>query len=327
MNRPPIEAGLVSVIIPVFNRPELLREAVASVLAQEYTQLEIIVVDDGSTDETPGVIEKLRRDQSQRIRVIRIKNAGPGVAREAGRQLANGEFLQYLDSDDLLMPCKLRLQVAALQKHNECAVAYGMTEYRVIGEQACVKPHKRTGDDLRTIFPAMLSERWWSTNTPLYRRSACDAIGPWLPLRIEEDWEYDCRIAKFCNEVVAVPEYVSVSRSHNFEHACANGSSDPGKLRDRCLARLSILRTALESGFSAQDEHFNRFISESFLVVRQADLAGASESIALLKALLRSAPRAKMRAYSAMRQLLGARVASVWSEKAYALVNGGNLFD
>ena len=78
-------------------------------LAQRYRPIEIIIVDDGSTDETPQVVEELAA--SHEVRSVHQGNAGPGAAREAGRQLACGAFIQYLDSDDLLLPTKFELQV------------------------------------------------------------------------------------------------------------------------------------------------------------------------------------------------------------------------
>src|SRR4051795_5577813 len=98
-----MQQGIVSTIIPVFNRPAMLREAVASVLAQTYRPIEIIIVDDSSTDDTPVVIDELAARHPE-VRGIRRPNGGPGLARESGRGEARGEFIQYLDSDDLLMP-------------------------------------------------------------------------------------------------------------------------------------------------------------------------------------------------------------------------------
>src|SRR5215475_1428390 len=106
--------GLVSTIIPVFNRFVVLHEAVASVLAQTYRPIEIIVVNDGSTDETGREAEALAEAHSE-LRVIHRENGGPGEARETGRRAARGEFIQYLDSDDLLLPTKFALQVAGLR--------------------------------------------------------------------------------------------------------------------------------------------------------------------------------------------------------------------
>jgi glycosyltransferase involved in cell wall biosynthesis len=109
-------SDLVSTIIPVYNRPQMLREAVASVLAQTYRPIEIIVVDDGSTDETPRVAEALAAEHPEEIRFVRKENSGPGPTREAGRQMARGEFIQYLDSDDLLRPRKFEIMVRALRE-------------------------------------------------------------------------------------------------------------------------------------------------------------------------------------------------------------------
>ena len=95
--------GLISTIIPVFNRPALLREAVESVLGQTYRAIEILIVDDGSTDSTPAVVRELEKIAPTVVRGIRQENLGPGAAREAGRQMARWEFILYLDCDDLLL--------------------------------------------------------------------------------------------------------------------------------------------------------------------------------------------------------------------------------
>src|SRR5205814_5528871 len=85
-------AGLVSTIIPVHNRAGLLREAVASVLAQTYRPIEIIIVDDGSTDDTARIADALAAESPGVVRAVHQANAGQGPAREAGRRLATGEF-------------------------------------------------------------------------------------------------------------------------------------------------------------------------------------------------------------------------------------------
>src|SRR5690348_4318950 len=115
-----LSQGLVSTIIPVYNRAALLQEAVASVLAQAYRPIEIIIVDDGSTDDTGFVAEELTKRHSD-VRVIHRKNGGPGAARESGRLVAKGEFIQFLDSDDLLLPEKFQSQIAGLRKFPDCS--------------------------------------------------------------------------------------------------------------------------------------------------------------------------------------------------------------
>ena len=173
---------LVSTIIPVYNRAGMLREAVESVLAQAYRPIEIIVVDDGSTDDTRCVAEALAATNLNEIRVIHQGNVGPGLAREAGRQAARGEFIQYLDSDDLLLPRKFELQVAGLRANLDCGVSYGKTRQRNIDGSLEPEPWKGSGSKVETMFPSFLVSRWWDTPTPLYRASVCERAGAWSDL-------------------------------------------------------------------------------------------------------------------------------------------------
>ena len=105
------EAGLVSVVIPTFNRARELARAIESVLAQEYASLEIIVVDDGSTDNTRAVASRY----APRVRYIWQPNSGVSAARNAGLRAARGEFIALLDSDDEWQPWKLAVQISVLQ--------------------------------------------------------------------------------------------------------------------------------------------------------------------------------------------------------------------
>lgn len=102
-------AGVVSVVIPAFDAARWVGETLASVAAQSYERVESIVVDDGSTDGTATIAERFG------ARVVRTTGAGPGGARNAGMAVARGEYLQYLDADDLLAPGKIARQVAVLE--------------------------------------------------------------------------------------------------------------------------------------------------------------------------------------------------------------------
>jgi glycosyltransferase involved in cell wall biosynthesis len=280
--------GLVTTIIPVHNRPALLREAVESVLAQTYRPVEIIVVDDGSTDETGREAEALA-DAHPEVRAIHRRNGGPGAARETGRLAASGEFIQYLDSDDLLLPRKFELQVADLRKFSDCAVSYGKTRFCAYGDRPVDVAWKRTGERVSTMFPSFLQSRWWGTSTPLYRRTITDLAGPWTELRNEEDWEYDCRIAGNAVRLCYVDAFVSEERAITGARLSAGGTRDPGKLRNRATAHEMILQHALAAGIAYDTVEMQHFARELFLLARQCGAAGLGREARILFALARQA--------------------------------------
>ncbi len=124
------KSPLITVIIPTYNRETFVTTAIESVLAQTYPHVEILVVDDGSTDETServqGLIERNARDAAadKQIRYIQQANQGPSHARNRGVAEAKGEWLAFLDSDDVWLPEKLERQVGALEQFKECGACY-----------------------------------------------------------------------------------------------------------------------------------------------------------------------------------------------------------
>jgi glycosyltransferase involved in cell wall biosynthesis len=282
-------ADLVSTVIPVYNRPDLLREAVACVLAQAYRPIEILIVDDGSTDETPDVAGRLAESHPAFARVIRKSNGGPGSAREAGRVAARGEFLQYLDSDDRIHPRKFEAQVAALRRHPECGVAYCRTREYQIGEAPKESPSCRTGERFDNLFPELLAGRCWQTVTPLIRRSVSDAAGPWSDLRQEEDWEYDARLAALGTRLAWCPEFLADFRHHPGERAGGNSLRDPVKMRWRQRAHVLIFGHARRAGIGPEQPAMRRFARELFLLARQCGAAGLADESRELFELAREA--------------------------------------
>jgi len=119
-----MKTPLVSVIIPVYNGADFLAEALATVRAQAYTPLEILVVDDGSTDQTAQVVQMLGAD----LRYVYQQNQGPAAARNTGLTLAQGELIAFLDADDLWPADKLAQQVAALTADATTGVVWGTTQ-------------------------------------------------------------------------------------------------------------------------------------------------------------------------------------------------------
>lgn len=256
----------------------MLREAVESVLAQSYRPIEIIIVDDGSTDDTSEAICQLKLANPDIVSSLRIENSGPGIAREAGRQRARGEFIQYLDSDDLLLPRKFDAQVAALNENPDCGIAYGKTQFVRVGYEPDPAPLGLTGSRNERLFPLLLVSRLWSTNTPLFRRSLVDRIGPWQPLVNEEDLEYEARAALLGARLCYCDEFVSVTRSHQpNDHLCYLGSSDPKRLRDRARARELIFGHAVSAGIGYEQPEMKHFARALFLLSRQCGAVGLSD--------------------------------------------------
>lgn len=110
----------ISVIIPTFNRKKYLGEAIESVLEQNYQPIEIIIIDDGSTDNTETLIKKYPE-----VHYVYQENIGQAAARNRGIALAKGEYLAFLDSDDLWLPGKLHLQMNHMQNHPEVKMLFG----------------------------------------------------------------------------------------------------------------------------------------------------------------------------------------------------------
>src|SRR5919112_6190031 len=125
---PDLQEGLplVTVVIPCYNQAHFLGEAIESVLSQSYRNFEIIVVDDGSTDETSEVASRY-----EEVRLIRQENRGLSGARNTGIRDSQGEFLVFLDADDKLLPGALEAGLRCFEAHPECEFVFG--DFRYIG--------------------------------------------------------------------------------------------------------------------------------------------------------------------------------------------------
>ena len=273
--------GLVSTIIPVHNRPSLLREAVASVLAQTYRPIEIIIVDDGSTDETGR-----RSGSASRCVILKFAQFTGGTVARARRAkqddlAARGEFIQYLDSDDLLAADQIRVSRSPVCGNTATAASLmGRPVFIPLASGLSTCPGSGPGSAFRQCFLRFLQSRWWGTSTPLYRREVTDRAGPWTDLRNEEDWEYDCRIARNGGRLHYCETFVSEERITPGHHLSTGGSTDPEKLRSRARAHKLILEHALAAGISHDNDEMQHFARELFLLARQCGAAGLSRGSA-----------------------------------------------
>ncbi len=122
----PCRAGLVSVVLPVFNGENFVAEAVGSVLSQTYSALELIVVDDGSTDRTPSILDRFRADR--RLRVLRQDNRKLPSALNAGFACARGEYYTWISADNRLLPAMLATLVEYLEANAAAQMVYADEE-------------------------------------------------------------------------------------------------------------------------------------------------------------------------------------------------------
>jgi glycosyltransferase involved in cell wall biosynthesis len=161
----------VSVIIPTYNRAGCLREAVDSVLSQEFSGFELIVVDDGSTDETP----QLLREYGDSIRVLRQENRGVSAARNAGIASGRGELIAFLDSDDIWLPGKLARQVDFFRQNPELLIC--QTEELWVKNGRRVNPGQRHRKRGGMIFEPSLALCLVSPSAVMLRRELFDRVG------------------------------------------------------------------------------------------------------------------------------------------------------
>lgn len=195
---------LVSVVIPTFNREILIQKALGSVLAQTYPHIEIIVVDDGSTDNTRGII--LQR-YGETVRYLYQENQGISKSRNTGIKNAQGDFIAFLDSDDYWVPEKTERQIALFQEHPEYGlVASCCASIRLDGRFREKNRPGKSGWVLEGLFHA----NYIRTSSAIIKRECIEKVGIFdEELKECEEYDYWLRIAAkypigFINESLAV---------------------------------------------------------------------------------------------------------------------------
>jgi glycosyltransferase involved in cell wall biosynthesis len=183
---------MLTIIVPTYNRLSCLKSAIDSVLCQIDRYFQLIIVDDGSTDGTGDYVQRL--NNSENLRYLRIPHCGmPGKVRNAGARLVAGEYLAFLDSDDLWKPEKLARQVAFFEKHPEIQICHTREIWQrgeKVVSQAGQK-HRRSGD----IFADALKKCIIGPSTVMMRRKLFEEFGGFREdLEIAEDYELWLRI-------------------------------------------------------------------------------------------------------------------------------------
>ncbi len=229
---------LVSVIIPTFNRAMWLHEAIDSVLAQDYPRIELIVVDDGSTDSTPGVV----RTYGAALTFMRQSHRGVSAARNQGVAAARGELIAFLDSDDLWLPHKATAQVAQFQQCPTLQACY--TDEIWIRGGVRVNPRRIHQKYSGWIFRQSLPRCTISPSSMMMRRTQWDRLGG-FDERLPACEDYDLWLRLTCAvPVTLIPERLIVKRGG---HADQLSRTVPVLDLHRITALENILTAALSA--------------------------------------------------------------------------------
>ncbi|MCA1990881.1 MAG: glycosyltransferase family 2 protein [Coleofasciculus sp. S288] len=197
----------ITVVIPAYNAERTIRETIQSVQQQTFHDFELIIINDGSKDQTVEVVESINDD---RIKVFSYENGGLPTARNRGISRASGEFITFIDADDWWTSDKLELQLAALKKHPEAGVAYSWTCFVNVDEQSqpvSFLPSPQYAFSGNVYQQLLMGDFILSGSNVMIRRQAIATAGEFEPtLKSCEDWDYWLRLAARWSFVV-VPKY------------------------------------------------------------------------------------------------------------------------
>jgi len=208
--------SLITVIIPVYNGEKTIRETIESVLNQTYSNFELLVINDESTDSTLDLLASI---QDPRLKVFSYINAGVSASRNRGLSHASGEFIAFLDADDLWTPDKLEAQVKALQQNPQAAVAYSWFDYIDESGQFLRNGCRTTtsGD----LYQEFLISQFFNISSSLIRTQALLEVGNFdESLTHGEDWDLFLRLAARYH-FVAIPS-VQISYRLSANSATSN---------------------------------------------------------------------------------------------------------
>ncbi len=251
---------LVSVLIPAYNAAPWVAKAIESALAQDWPRIEIIVVDDGSRDST---LRAARQLESTRVKVITQENQGAAVARNRALSLAQGDYIQWLDADDLLAPDKITRQLhAGGSREPMVLLSSGFGEFFSRPEKAVFSPTLLWQDlsPVSWITTKFENTLWMNPAVWLVSRQLTDAAGPWNEaLSLDDDGEYFCRVIAASKVVRFVPGAKSYYRQWN------PASLSRAFSEKACCSLLNSLKLSTRYLLSLEDSPKTRAAALSYL--------------------------------------------------------------
>ncbi len=209
--------GLVSVIIPTRDRAPMIRDSLQSVFQQRYRPIEVLVVDDGSVDETESIVAdwalRVGGDGRMVVKYLKQKQAGAPAARNRGFAASRGEFIQYLDSDDLLHRDRFGAHLNMFRVDPEIDYVYSGAGTFGSGVDWGAKPEYGKPDS--AALATHVGHASLNSVCGVYRRRICTAIGPWdEQLAKWQDWEYNVRLLACGAHCVSIPGVHALIRRH-----------------------------------------------------------------------------------------------------------------
>jgi alpha-1,6-rhamnosyltransferase len=210
---------VVSILVPCYNYALYVADALRSVFAQDYTNFELIVVDDGSTDDSAQVISQVLAQEAEkslvrRVAFLRQANAGVSAALNAGLAEARGAYIATFDADDIMPAGRLSLQMAYLQAHPEVGCLGGRTLR--IDEYGKVLPRKDKRSNVRRydFSQALALALVVGGNNAVYRRDAVEQVGGYDPAIKVQDFQMTLKVAHAGYYVDILPDVVTLYRKH-----------------------------------------------------------------------------------------------------------------
>jgi len=287
----------VSIVIPCYNQARFLGDAIESALGQTCPPLDVIVVDDGSTDNTASVVARYRG-----ATYLRQRNAGAPSARNHGFRESRGDFLLFLDADDRLLPEAVAHGVTALARHADWAFAAG--HVRLIAADGTVETTPPQEHDAGDQFLALLRSNYiWTPGAVLYQRSALDPAGPFdASAGASADYELNLRLAR--QHAVGCHHHVVLEYRRHGDNMSADvgqmlRSAVSVRLRQRqFVARSQAALRAWQEGLEiVRADYGNRLAEQVKRDVRSGHTARAARGLLYLSryypaGLLRTLPAA-----------------------------------
>lgn len=262
----------VSVVIPCYNVEGYVEACLGSALQQTHPDLEVICVDDGSTDGTLRALERIRDRHSERVSILHQANAGATVARNTGLHTAQGTYVQFLDADDLLLPGKIARQVALAEQNGSPDLVVG--SYRKVSDQGQETFRSVQAAPPRDIWLDLMRVRLGITSANLWKRETVLAAGGWNE-RMRSSQEYDLmfRLLERNARPVFDGEVLTEVRKR------ADGSISQTNVAENWVRfldlRLRILQHVREHGQAHDEQAYLQFLFDAIRLLYPHDPARA----------------------------------------------------